>query len=47
MLDESLRTIMRRVNDLEIELNDKKDKLRVVERSNQETGVQLDHIYED
>ncbi len=47
MLDENLRTIMRRVNDLEIELNDKKAKIKELSRTNQETGVQLDCIYED
>ena len=29
---------MRRVNDLEIELTDKKDKIKTLERSNSETG---------
>lgn len=38
MLDENLRTVMRRINDLEIELNDKNDKIRVLEKSNNETG---------
>lgn len=47
MLDENMRTVMRRINDLEIDLNDKKDKIKTLERSNQETGVQLDSIYED
>ena len=47
MLDENLRTVMRRINDLEIELNDKNDKIRVLEKSNNETGNQLDSIYED
>lgn len=47
MLDENLRTVMRRINDLEIELNDKNDKIRVLQKSNNETGNQLDKIYED
>ena len=47
MLDENLRTIMRRVNDIEIELNDKKARIKELTRTNQETGVQLDCIYED
>lgn len=38
MLDENLRTVMRRINDLEIELNDKNDKIRILEKSNNETG---------
>jgi hypothetical protein len=34
MLDENLRTIMRRVNDIEIELNDKKAKIKELTRTN-------------
>lgn len=34
MLDENLRVLTRRMNDLEIELADKKDKIRTMERSN-------------
>ena len=32
---------------MEIELNDKKDKIRVMERTNAETQNQLDCIYEE
>lgn len=39
MLDENLRTVMRRINDLEIDLSDKQDKIKQLERANQETGV--------
>lgn len=39
MLDENLRTVMRRINDLEIDLADKTDKIKQLERANQETGV--------
>lgn len=38
MLDENLRTVMRRINDLEIDLNDRNDKIRTLEKSNNETG---------
>jgi hypothetical protein len=37
MLDENLRTVMRRINDLEIDLNDRNDKIRTLEKSNNET----------
>jgi len=38
MLDENLRTVMRRINDLEIDLQDKNDKLKTLETKNSETG---------
>jgi hypothetical protein len=47
MLDENIRVIQRRVHDMEIELNDKKDKIRQLERTNAETQNQLDCIYEE
>jgi len=37
MLDENIRVIQRRVHDMEIELTDKKDKIRHLERNNAET----------
>ena len=47
MLDENVRVIYRRVHDMEIELTDKKDKIRQLERTNAETQNQLDCIYEE
>jgi hypothetical protein len=37
MLDENIRVIQRRVHDMEVELTDKKDKIRQLERTNAET----------
>ena len=34
MLDENLRVLSRRMNDLEIEISDKKDKIKTLERAN-------------
>ena len=47
MLDENIRVIQRRVHDMEVELTDKKDKIRQLERTNAETQNQLDCIYEE
>ena len=47
MLDENLRVITRRINDLEIENADKTDKLRTAERSSSQTKTELDCIYEE
>ena len=47
MLDENLRVLTRRMNDLEIENADKTDKLRTVERAGSQTQVELDCIYEE
>jgi len=33
MLDENLRVLTRRLNDIEIELSDRKDKMRSLERT--------------
>ena len=47
MLDENLRVLTRRMNDLEIELADKTDKMRTMERNNSQTKTELDCIYEE
>lgn len=47
MLDENLRVLSRRMNDMEIELTDKKEKVKTLERANVQTQVQLDCIYEE
>lgn len=47
MLDENLRVLSRRLNDLEIECSDKTDRMRNMERSNTQTKTELDCIYEE
>ena len=47
MLDENLRVLTRRINDLEIDNADKTDKLRTVEKNNSKTQNELDCIYEE
>ena len=47
MLDENLRVLSRRMNDMEIELTDKKEKVKTLERANVQTQVQFDCIYEE
>lgn len=47
MLDENLRVLTRRMNDLEIENADKTDKLRTIERSSSQTKTELNCIYEE
>jgi len=47
MLDENLRVLSRRLNDLEIELADKKDRMRQIERNSDQTKNELDCIYEE
>ena len=37
MLDENLRVLSRRINDLELDLTDKKEKIKNLERSNVQT----------
>lgn len=46
MLDENLRVLTRRLNDIEIDLADKKDKLRKLETANADKASELDDIYE-
>ena len=47
MLDDNLRVLGRRVNDLEIDLTEKKDRIRVMRAQNEELQVKLDSIYEE
>ena len=47
MLDENLRVLSRRLNDLEIELADKKDKCITMERANASTKAELEKIYDE
>lgn len=47
MLDENLRVLSRRINDMEVELTDKKEKIRTLERALAEKDTQLDCIYEE
>ena len=46
MLDDNLRVLTRRMNDLEIELADKKDKLLTMERAQAQTKTELDGVYD-
>lgn len=47
MLDENLRVLSRRMNDLEIELSDKKDKIKTLERANVQSTSELEKIYDE
>lgn len=47
MLDENLRVLSRRLNDLEIECADKTERMRTMEKSNSITKNELDCIYEE
>ena len=47
MLDENLRVLGRRTNDMEIELADKKDKVMTLERANVQSKAELDSIYDE
>lgn len=46
MLDENLRVLTRRINDLEIELSDKKEKVGKLERAAAHSQAQLDAVYD-
>ena len=47
MLDDNLRVLTRRLNDLEIELSDKNDKLRTLEKQHTEIKTAYDCIYDE
>ena len=47
MLDENLQVLSRRLNDLEIELSDKKDKIITMERAHVSTKAELEKIYDE
>ena len=47
MLDENLRVLSRRMNDLEIEISDKKDKIKTLERANVQSTSELEKIYDE
>lgn len=44
MLDENLRTLTRRMHDLELELADKKDRVKAMERANAKAQTDLDSM---
>lgn len=46
MLDDNLRVLTRRMNDLEIELADKKDKIQTMERAHASTKAELSNFNE-
>jgi len=47
MLDENLKVLSRRMNDLEIELVDYKEKAGNLQRVNAETEAKLENIYDE
>ena len=47
MLDENLRVLSRRMNDLEIEVADKKDKIKTLEWANASSSAELEKIYDE
>ena len=47
MLDENVRVLTRRISDMELELTDKTEKLKKMERANAEAGAKLDSIYDE
>ena len=46
MLDDNLKVLSRRINDLEIELQDKKDKIKIVQKQNEEIQHELQAVYD-
>ena len=47
MLDENIRVLTRRINDMEIECTEKGEKIKRLERTNSETQSKLDTIYDE
>jgi len=47
MLDDNLRILGRRVNDLELELTDKKERISILERERKELSDKLTSIYKE
>ena len=47
MLDENLRVLSRRINDMEVELTDKKEKIRNLEKANIDVQSRLDSIHDE
>lgn len=47
MLDENVRVLSRRINDMELEITDKNEKLKKQERIHAETNAKLDTVWDD
>jgi len=47
MLDENVRVLTRRIGDMELEVADKSEKNKKMERANMEVNAKLDTIYDD
>ena len=46
MLDDNVRVLGRRINDLEIELSDKKDKIKTLKKQCEDLQSELDGIWD-
>lgn len=47
MLDENVRVLSRRLNDMELEITDKNEKIKKTDRIHAETNAKLDTVWED
>ena len=47
MLDENVRVLSRRINDMELEITDKNERLKKTERIHAETNAKLDTVWDD
>jgi len=47
MLDENVRVLTRRISDMELEVAEKGEKNKKMERANMEVNAKLDTIYDD
>jgi len=47
MLDENVRVLSRRINDMELEITDKSEKIKKQERIYAETNSKLDSVWDD
>ena len=46
MLDDNLKVLSRRINDLEIELQDRKEKVKIVQKQYEEIQQELQGVYD-
>lgn len=47
MLDENVRVLSRRLNDMELEITEKNEKIKKTDRIHAETNAKLDTVWED
>jgi uncharacterized coiled-coil protein SlyX len=47
MLDDNVRVLSRRINDMEIDCTEKSEKIKRLERTNTEQQSKLDTIYDE